>query len=121
MVLRHPDLSGTQVHVVSADIFKPMLLFTGQRDLEVLLFWDDNSLHAVPGLHPARPQVFHEVAVQVPSKHWFLSTSLHDIQKGSKTLLRECQLLHHKLNFIIVSIYITEIGHYQKKICGLEV
>jgi len=37
VVLLHPDLSGTQVHVVCADIFKPMLLFTGQRELEVFL------------------------------------------------------------------------------------
>jgi len=35
MVLLHPDLSGTQVHVVCADICKPMLLFTGQRELGV--------------------------------------------------------------------------------------
>jgi len=75
----------------------------------------------MPGLHPAGPQVVDEVAVQVPSKHWYLSTILHDIQKGSKTLLRECQLLYHKLNFIVVSIYITEIRHYQQKLCDLEV
>ena len=86
-----------------------------------LPWWDVNSIHAVPGLHPAGPQVVNEAAVQVPSKHWYLSTSLHDIQKGSKTLLRECQLLHHKLNFIVVSVYITEIRCYQQKICGLEV
>jgi len=24
-------------------------------------------------------------------------------------------IVHHKLNFIVVSIYITEIRHYQKK------
>jgi len=36
-MLLHPDLSGTQVHVVCADIFKPMLLFTGQMELEVFL------------------------------------------------------------------------------------
>jgi hypothetical protein len=75
----------------------------------------------VPELQPAGPKDVNEIALQVPSKHWYLSTSLHDIPKGSKTLLRKCQFLHHKFNFVFVSIYIIEIRHYQQKICGLEV